>query len=600
MLVTVAFLLLLFPFNAAAEPGLEHLEDGRTLYQAGHWDDAQMAFQRAYEESAAKGEIRAATALEWGSLLWEQGSYPRAEELVRESLHLARELGLNEATGQLLITLGHIEAARGALASAENTLNLCVQLAGEMGDSVNRALCRMNRRVVRTLRGRDPGSETDFRADIEALRESNTPLSVGAALSKTAQLYMEHHDLDRAETLLEEAQRAYQRSGSVPALTRNRLRIAQLMHRKGDFEEARPRIDGLLTQFETMRNRPLQIQTLALRAESEIHRGDRSAALGSYQRALQISQNIENPQMEGRIHLAVCEMEVGQSPSHCDRASAIFARFQMPFLEIRALSGQGRLLQRQGDLGNAVQVYGRALQRLEETVEIEGPHRLTKGLLQANLCQARVQIEVEGAFELCSEALRLIHSQEESVYGRYESLRAAVHYSAGRAAIAENRGTSALNHLEEAARLYQGLTPPQPLMAADVLLRRGIVQANAGSERALARGTFEEAMELLEDLEARSDVLRTRVSLLNQMAQYDLAEEQWERSLQTLSALQTAARRADDLRSQAWAESARARAYLRTDRQEEAKAALERALPLAERSGDDALVSTIQRNLARF
>lgn len=602
-LFLLLFLSLLLSTSLAAaenDNGADHLDDARSLYQAGHWDDAHQAFQKAYQESDPSGEFRAAAALEWGGLLWEQGTYGEAERLVREALELARALGRDDATGQLLVTLGHIEAARGDLSGAENTLNICVQLTGELGDAVYRSLCRLNRRVVRTLRGRDPGSEAEFRSDIEALQNSDAPLSVGTSLAKTAQLYMEHRDLDRAETLLNEAQQAYQRAGSVPAMNRNRLRIVQLLHRQGNFDEAAQRLPTLLAAFETMRNRPMQIQALAIQAEAALHGGNRAQALSIYRRALSVAESIEDPQLQGRLHLAICEMEIAASPAHCQSATALFRQYGMPFLEIRAHSGLGRVHQRVGDRAKALQAYRAAVDRLESTVEIRGPHRLTMGLLMANICQVEIHESTEAAFQTCSTALSHIASADAEERERYQSLRANVHYTAGRAAIAENKGTSALNHLDEAARLFQGLRPPQPLMAADVLLRRGIVQANIASERPLAAGAFEEALSLLEDLEPGADVLRTQISLLNQLAQLHLADEEWTEAMKSLERLQPLAARAGDTRSQAWALSAIARVHLQSQRRDAAREALQQALPLARQSGDQALIDNIERNLERL
>src|SRR6056297_1461628 len=155
----VAFIVvLLSAAPVVAEDDMAHLEDARALYQAGHWDDANGAFETAYDGAADGSEIKAAASLEWASLLWERGEYNQAERLVTEAIELDRALDLDDATGRLLVTLGHIEASKGELAEAENTLNICVQLTGELGDDVYRALCRLNRRVVRTLRGEDPGS----------------------------------------------------------------------------------------------------------------------------------------------------------------------------------------------------------------------------------------------------------------------------------------------------------------------------------------------------------------------------------------------------------------------------------------------------------
>ncbi|MFU8805510.1 MAG: tetratricopeptide repeat protein, partial [Bradymonadaceae bacterium] len=254
----------LFPFPqvAFADDAQSLLEEARGQYKSGHWDQAVSSFEKAYK-AADEGSVgKAEAALEWGSLLWEQGDYGQAEARVKDALERARALKLDHAIGQLLLTLGHIEASQGRLREAESTLTICVRMAGEEQDRTYQALCRLNRRHVRTLRGQPPGSEAEFRADIAALEQAGTPLSVGTSLAKTAELFQTTGDLGRAMELLERADKHFAGAGSVPAIARNKLRIAQLMQEQGRWSDARGQLDGLVGQFEVMGSRPLLVNAL--------------------------------------------------------------------------------------------------------------------------------------------------------------------------------------------------------------------------------------------------------------------------------------------------------------------------------------------------
>ena len=602
--VLCVFIIVFFGLNvstAVADEGADHLEDARALYQAGHWDDANQAFEKTYEIAGEGSEIRAAAALEWASLLWEQGSYGDAERLVQEAIELARELGLDNATGQLLVTLGHIEASKGELSAAENTLNICVQLTGELGDDVHRSLCRLNRRMVRTLRGTDPGDEAEFRADIAALQNTDSPLSVGTSLAKTAQLYRDNEDFARAQELLDEAQRAYQSAGSVPAMTRNRLRMVQLLHRQGDFEAAQPRLRGLLTQFETMKNRPMIIQTLALKAEFALYSGENSRALTFYRRALAISDSINNPQLSGRLHLALCEMNFTDSPGHCEEATKRFNNAEMRLLDIRAQTGLARSHQSRGQLEEARQAYREAIKKLEDVVDVEGPHALTHTIQLANLCQVEVNLGVTGALGTCQKGLEAFSKIGDDLKASQSLLHAATQYAAGRAAVSDREGGPALEHLGKAAEIYLSLDEPQPLMAADILLRRGAVQASIEGERENAPATFRRALSLTSDLDrSEENVAKTRIALQTQLAQHRLADERWEASIEILEKLTEEAGEAGDNKSAAWAYSGLARSYMQEDRRDEALAALRSGLPLAERAGDEELVENLRGNLDKL
>lgn len=585
----------------------DHLNDARSLYNAGHWKDAAQAFEKAYNLATNDSEIRAATALEWSSLLWEQGHYPRAETLVTEAIELAKALRLDHATGQLLLTLGHIEASKGDLSAAENTLNICVQLTEEADDHIFRALCRLNRRMVRTLRGKNPGPTTEFDADIAILRDNDAPLSVGTSLEKTAEFYRDANDLDRAKTLLDQAQRIYQDTGSVPAITRNRLRQAQLLHRAGEFTKAAPLLPKLLEQFETMDNHPLVIQTIALQAEQALHDQNKQHALSLYQRALHIALRVDNPQLTGRLELAICELSIASSLQHCQRAADIFRAADMRFLHIRALTEMARTHQRASNLEEARSAYRSAIDTLETTTANHGMHLTTRTLQLANLCQVEIRLKATGALATCQSALTDFSSISAAEQTQYALLRATTTFAAGRAAISEGQRTTALNHLQDAARQYLDLNEPKPLLAAEVLLHLGHLQNRLKAHQDEAPATFERALLLLplpptsEMDDADSANLPTlRISLLTQLAQRYLADQSWQKASASLQRLKDEALSINDHSSTAWAYLGLARALLHTERRDDAIEALRKGLTYAEIAQDDALIRQFKENFERF
>lgn len=593
--------LLLMASTALAESTLEeHLEDARSLYYAGHWEEADEAFERAHRTAEEGTRLRAAAALEWGSLHWEQGNYGAAERLVNEALTLARDLDIDEATGELLVTLGHIEASQGQLTQAENTLNICVQLTGELGDDLHRALCRLNRRIVRTLQGKDPGSESEFRADLATLNNAEGALSVGTSLAKTSELYRNNRDYERATELLSQAQEIYREAGSVPATTRNQLRKAQLLHHQQKFDEARPMLDGLLGRFETMKNRPMIVHTLSLKAEDAIHKNDLQGGVSLYRRALNIADDIGNPQLVGRVHLALCELNYADSPSHCERATQVFASTNMTFLEIRAQTALARTYQIRRQFEKSRTTFRKAIDQLESAVDTsDGPHALSRTLQFANLCQVEAQLAATGALATCTEALEGIENLEKADQERHANLRAATTHAAGRMAIHENNARAALKYLAQAAELYQQLDEPKhQLLAADVLLRLGAIQNEGESTRDDAPNSFRSGLKITADLDlSESDVATTHISLKTQLAQRLMADEEWADSLEHLQRLIDTTVELDDHSTAAWAYSRLANVLLQTDRRDDAIKALESGLPLAERADDDELAKTITDNL---
>lgn len=587
----------------ADEPIEDHLTDATSLYHAGHWDDAYEAFEKVYGDSDEDSQIRAATALQWGSLLWERGDYARARQLVGESLDVARDLGMDDAIGELLSTLGHIEASTGDLAEAEHTLSLCVQLTEEMGDLVYRSLCRLNRRVVRTLRGKYPGSEEEYRSDVDTLAEADTALSVGTSLAKTAQLYRDNGDFERATELLDQAQEIYRQSGSVPAMRRNRLRIAQLLHRQGKYDTARVTVDGLAEQFEEMGNRPMLVHALAIEAEYALHQEDLEKAVQYYRRGLRIADEIDNPSLVGRIHVALCELNFSDSLDHCRKATETFDASKMTFLEIRARTALARSLQLRQHYGEARTAYRQAIAQLEDAVDTSAePHAHSRTLQYANLCQVEVNLKATGSLSVCLEAVEGLDAFDEAKTEQFSELRAATIHSAGRAARREGRTSKAIEYFEEASKLYEELGQPgHLLLAADTLLHLGVIENSLDSRRDEAPDTLRRGLNISAELDSSDRaVATTHNSLMTQLSQRLLADGNWEEATPLLEELSESAREVGDLSTAAWAFSAVARAYLHSERRDDAIDALHSGKDLAIQAGDDELLATIEANLERL
>ena len=596
-----SLLIALVAAPVAADSAIDdHLDDARSLYEAGHWDDAQSAFETAYEDAEDGTQIKAAAALEWGTLLWERGAYAQAKELVEESLALARDLELDEATGELLVTLGHIEASMGNLSSALANLETCIQLTSELGDDVHRSLCRLNRRNVLELTGQDPGSQQEFDADIETLGDAESARSTGASLIKTAGLYRDNGDFDEAEQLLNQAQQIYRDLGSVPGQARNQLRQAQLEHQREDFEAGRQLRSGLLDQFQEMGNQPMVIHTLALEAEDAIQQGELREGISHYRRALSDAEDIGNPQLTGRTHLALCELNFGESAEHCGEATELFESTGMSFLEIRARSAWGRTLQNRGDYEDARSRYHTAIEQLEDAVDTsEGPYARTRGYLYANLCQTNAELSTTGGFRNCARAVEILDSIDTSDSDRPD-LRAATYHATGRMALDAERHDDAIEYLQRAAERYQQLENPQhQVLAADILLRLASVQQQLGAHRGDAPSTFQRGLELSHDLDVDEvdDAADVHTSLMTQLSQFYLQENDWDDAIEYLESLVEFTEEMDDAGNAAWAYSGLANAYLQTDRRDDAIEALHSGHALAQEAGDDDLVETFEENL---
>lgn len=519
------------PGVAAAEDSRAELEVARQAYNRGEWSDAIARYKVIYETASDRDPARAEAALEWSSILWEQGSYREAKRRAEEALELAREIKYDAAIGRLLVTIGHIETSQGQLARAHKTFQLCASLSGEQADQVFSAICRMNLSLVDRLRGRPGMSEAQLRRDIARLESAKTPLAAGSALAKTGELYVKSKQYGQAIALLEKAQAQFEAAGSVPAQARNRLRIARALQESGDYPRAMAHIKMALGPLRKMNNRPALVNAEGLLGADAAQRGARGEALGHYRKALKLSEQIGNPQLTAQSHLALCEAMANPTPiegveHHCAQADARFGKLRVPELQVRAKIARANMAQRRGELKPAREQYKQAIEILDERVSASVRDDAAVAVQRANLCQVENQLEVTGALLTCRAALDALKALPNSA--TYTEHIAATYYSAGFAAQREERIKQSLRHFEQAAAAYMKTSPPQRLRAADARLRMGLIYSVVLEGEDEAERAFRAGLALLDGHEQLAGAPLMIRQLRQQLIQLLDAQKKWE------------------------------------------------------------------------
>lgn len=571
------------------------LQTAQEAYHKGHWYEAQMRYEDAHKQAAEDSELKVHAAVGLSSLLWEQGNYGQARQFIDEALAKARELEMNESIGRLMLTLGHIEASQGQLASAEQTLRACVKLTRESGDPVFGPLCKLNRRLVRELQGKSVGSEADYKATIEQLKSTDTPLTVGMSLAKTAELYAEGGDMGRALELVGQAGRQYEKANSVPATSRVKLQKARILQDAGKWNAARSALSGLVEKFEQMGSKPALVQTLGLLGNDAQYRGNWGQAHERFQQSLKVAKSTGSPQMIAKARLALCDLGArapqAVSSETCEAAAQTFDELGMPRLKAKAYGARGQRLQAQGNFEEARTAYVQAVETLENQV-----HPSLYGdqfaRVRANLCQVDIQVEATGAYYRCRKALEAIESAGLTQPG----LRAATLYAMGVAADREGKPKEGVEHLAESIELYRSDELNDTSSQADALLRRGVIMVEHNKlEEGIAN--LSEAAELVS---GREQLRPARIQIRIQLAQAQLEAERWKEASKTLDALIQDANAADQTSNEAWAWNAKARAQLNAGDDASAKKALKKALDRAEEAGDTELADRVRSNLKQF
>ena len=585
--------------TSSAEQAGQLVSRARSDYHDGNWQEARLKYEDAYRRAPESESVRVAAAMGMSMLLWEQGRYAKARNYIDEALSLARELNLNESIGRLLLTLGHIEGSLGQLASAEETLDLCIDLATNQSDPTFASLCRINHRLMRKLQGKSIGPESDYREALETLKSGDNPMTVGLSLAKTAELHAKGGQADRAFQLLNSAEERYDEVGSLPAKARNRLLKARFLQDVGQWKKARGELDGLLETFRQMNSKPAMIDTLGLQGKDATHRGQYRTALEHYQDALELAQSTGSPQKLAKVQLSSCEVSARaggtQALESCKRALQTFDKLGMPLLRARTNSAIGRNLYKQNALSEARKYFIDALRIRDEEVHPELVDDRARARDLGNLCQIEMREEITGAFHRCKETLDLL----DQASFEHPRMRATSHYAAGVAAAREGHIEESLAHLDDALEGYEGLESFDAPSVTSAYLRRGsLLKRTDRPEKATE--TFQKGLERLE--QAEGDHLASIIKLRIQYAQQQLDLDQWQGAAQQLQTLAREAREVGDIGTRAWAYSTLARARNRLDGRGEASArqALEKALPLARDAGDDELVETIESNLEAF
>lgn len=586
--------LLGFIAPAAAQDVDHAMSSARELYASGDWETAKEAYQAAYDAAPAGSVARAEATLELASLLWEQGDYSQAEAKARDALAQAKTLKLDKAIGRLMLTLGHIEASRGKLSSAQTTLSICAKSAQESQDLNVAALCRVSLRFVKQLRGQ-PVSDTEFNRDLELLKKSGDDMLVGTALAKSSEGFARAGDYAHALGLLNQAQERFVAAGSLPAQTRNKLRRAELYQEMGRYADAEKELDGLVLAFKNMRNKPSLVTAYSLNGRQAEQAGDMEAAESHFIAAVKLAGTMSNPTLVANSELAACEFYARTSNDRagalCKSAHARFQKSGVPDLAARAVVAGARAAHVRGDLRTAREGYIAAAAALEDRIYTDDD-RKELATQYVNLCSIEFQLESASAFGRCRDAVKRLE-QVKTQSSEVTGMLGAAHLTAGAAAYKLNKAKDAEKHLTTSILLLEKVG--DVARASDAYLRLGRLQMRLQRDEAAA--SLERSIELSK---ARPELAQTTTQARIQYAQYLMDHEKWDLAAQQLSPALAAAQTAKESGTVAWIYSAQARVQLKQGKKDDAIESLKAGIVAAKSAGDKELIQSLEANLSKF
>jgi tetratricopeptide (TPR) repeat protein len=474
-----------------------------------------------------------------------------------------------------------------------------VQLAGEQQDNVFGALCRMNLSLVERTRGTKP-NDAKLKADIAQLQQLGTPMAVGAALAKTAELYERRGELDQALVLLGQADERFRTAGNVPAQSRNALRQARVLQAAGRGPEAKSKIEGALPSLKRMKNRPSLVLAYGLLGKDAEQRSAHDDAVDHYLSALQVANETKSPQLVAQSQLAVCEALMrptidARAETYCVQAAARFDQLKVHELAARAQLATAQIKQTQGDLREARRLYIAAIERLERDVDPELLDKRSLSQQKVNVCQVDNQLEITGALLRCRDALKGVEAASNPPHG---PARAAALYNVGLAAQREKQWAEALGSYDKAAQAFEALG--ERVRAADARLRLGTLAATLKDQEVRAEAALREGIKGLGADTSTVEALQTAVNLRTQLVQLQLSQSRHADAAATIDTLLPLLTGPQLVGQRAWALQARASAQLKLGQRDAALASLQEALPLAQKAGDKELAKMLDDSIKQL
>lgn len=590
--VTCLWSVVSFESAAIADPGPEALAQARKAYDQGNWSQAGPLYAKAYEQSPKNSVSRVEAALEHGAMLWEQGNYKPAHKKVSTAYQLAKKLKINRALGRLLLTLGQIETSQGKLGTAQKTLQLCVVETKVQKDTIYGSLCTLSISLVRRLRGKAGLSDASIKRTIASLKNTQTPRAAGLAMAKTADLYRKSNNHAQAMQLLVQAQAQFKKAGSVPAQTRNLLRMGAIFQDQGQWANAQAKVQAAMPALQKMNNKPLLQQAYGMMGRAAQQTGQSDKAQQYFVKSLSYAKATGSPQLKAQSHLALCELLSSPKPqntaeAYCSKAASGFKRIGARVLYVRAVVRLANINQQKRQLPTARKMYMESVSILEKSPKT-AENKSVLATQYANLCQVEHSLNYTGSYKTCVKALGALSKQPSTD----KAYMAATHYAAAFGAQREKRFKNAITHFDQAGKIYVSLSQPNWMRAADARLRLGTLLTQLKGKEKQAIAALTEGLKWAANASA-GQAQPVKQELLLQLSQHFLMEKQYNKAVTHLERLIQIATKDPD--TQAWAYNGLAHAKLKLGDQAAAIASLEKGLVAVSKGRDKHKIKALMR-----
>ncbi|MBD1840131.1 CHAT domain-containing protein [Coleofasciculus sp. FACHB-501] len=393
------------------------LEQGRTLYEAGRFDEAIAFWQQALENLEAQGNrLHAALVLSYLSNAYQElGQWEQAKNAIAQSLNLLQTQPDAATLAQVLNTQGSLQLALGQTEAALDTWKQAEKAYGSAGDDVGKLGSLINQAQALQALGLYRQAKTNLEqlnTQLQNLPDSSLKVSGLRSLGVTLQVV---GDLTQSQQVLEQSLSLAQRlnfpleinatlfslGNTLRALQKPRealeiyrkivesspnslvlevqLNRLSLLVETGQPAAAQALLPQIQSQLESILPSRAAVYSRVNLARTLIklgNRGERSQIVNSQEIAQILAKAVEQARMLkdsraesyalGQLGYLYEQMQQWKPAEELTRQALAIAQEIHAFSIVARWEGQlGKLLKQQGDIPNAIAAYTKAVNTLQ-------------------------------------------------------------------------------------------------------------------------------------------------------------------------------------------------------------------------------------------
>jgi transcriptional regulator with GAF, ATPase, and Fis domain len=360
-----------------AELGRVRAQRAEAYFLAGRHDEAKLECSAALEcssdDDVEAQDRRLAVQNTLGKVVLAEGNYTGAADLFAANLSEARRLGRAFEECRALYNLGIAQLRLGNAVEAQARYQAALKVAEAAGDLRNRAFCLQNLGVLAHWRNDYATALSYFHDAVTAFKTIGQRARLAWLALDLASVYLDLNEADRAQAMLELADRFADRARPAAVAIERELLEGRIRARRGELEQAAARLESAEAAARAADDHERSVEALLQLCRVELERGQ----LAQADARLNGLGHISSQGTRARALLVAGELEVARGePIKARRllleAAELFHRLGDLEGEWRAHFQLGRAAQARGDQAEADRRY-RTAQTIDARVREQVP-----------------------------------------------------------------------------------------------------------------------------------------------------------------------------------------------------------------------------------